>query len=156
VSDVVDGTGKRWVVRRRWALRLGAETLFGRFRRRVRGTGRRAGRLTDGLDVGDGCIDIEAVLIVIVVIAVVLVAVFFVIPLLVALIDLLVLLLLTVVGVLARVVFRRPWTVEARGEDGVLYHWKVVGWRASGERRDEIAEMLAAGIIPPDATLADT
>jgi hypothetical protein len=109
--------------------------------------------LGEGADVAGGCVDLEAVLIAVVVIAVILLAIFFVIPLLLTLVDLVVVLLLTLLGFVAKIVFRRPWTVEARSDDGTVYRWKVVGWRASGQRRDEIAQMLSAGITPPDATV---
>lgn len=33
--------------------------------------------------------------------------------------------------------------------DGAVQTWKVVGWQVSRERRDEIAERLAAGVSPP-------
>lgn len=146
--------GQAWVVRRRWAPRFAGDSVFGRFHRRITGTGRRARNVADGLDVvPDGCIDADdifaGVAIAVVVVLVVLLAVFFVIPLLVALVDLVIVLLLALLGIVARIVFRRPWTIEARADDGTVHTWKVVGLRASGERRDEIAEMLAAGITPP-------
>jgi hypothetical protein len=144
--------GLRWEVRRRWATRLGNETLWGRFRRRIRGTGSRGRALLDGADVADGCVFDDLLVGVAVAIAVILVVVllvFVMIPLLVALVDLLILLLLGLLGLFGRIVFRRPWTVEARGDDDTVRRWKVVGWRASAERRDEIAALLAAGITPP-------
>lgn len=163
MKRVADGpAGQRWVVRRRWAPRLGPDTLFGRFKRRITGTGRRSRELIEGLDaVPDGCVDAEGLLVGIVV-AIVLVVVgllliFVVIPLLVALVDLLILLLLALLGILGRIVFRRPWTIEARADDGTIRTWKVVGWRASRDHRDEIAQLLAAGITPPpDDTPAPT
>lgn len=141
--------GRRWVVRRRWAPRLGSETLWARFRRRSRGTARRGGRLSDGLDVADGCIDLELLLLAVAVITVLVLAIFVVIPVLVAVVDLLVLIVLGILGVVGRVLFRRPWTIEARADDGTCRTWKKVGWRASREHRDEIAQLLAAGITPP-------
>jgi hypothetical protein len=80
-----------------------------------------------------------------------------VVPLLLALLDLLVLLLLLVLGVAARVLLRRPWTVEARTGDEVRT-WKVVGWQASGALVDDVAERLQAGVsLPgsPEGTPAD-
>lgn len=140
------------MVRRRWAPRLGQHTVLERMRRRFRSMRRHAGGMGEGADVAGGCVDLEALLIAVVVIAVLLLAVFFVIPLLLTLVDLVVVLLLALLGVVAKIVFRRPWTLEARADDGTTYRWKVVGWRASGQRRDEIAQMLAAGITPPGAT----
>jgi hypothetical protein len=45
---------------------------------------------------------------------------------------------------------RDPWTVRAR-TDGRTYHrWHVVGFRNSGERRDEVAAALGSGrALPP-------
>lgn len=144
-------SGQNWVVRRRWTPRLGPDTVFGRLRRRFRAVRRRAKGLGEGIDVvPDGCVDLESLLIGVVLIVVVLLAIFFVIPLLVTLVDLVIVLLLALLGVVARIVLRRPWTIEARADDGTVLTWKVVGWRASGQRRVEIAEMLAAGITPPD------
>lgn len=140
------------MVRRRWAPRLGQQTVVERLRRRFRSMRKHAGSLGEGADVASGCADVEAIVIGLVVIAVILLAVFFVIPLLLTLVDLVIVLLLALLGFVAKIVFRRPWTLEARSDDGTVYRWKVVGWRASGQRRDEIAQMLAAGITPPDAT----
>jgi len=49
------------------------------------------------------------------------------------------------VGLGARVLFRRPWVVEATGPDPLRRTWRIVGWRASGEKVDEIAGLLAHG-----------
>jgi hypothetical protein len=58
----------------------------------------------------------------------------FVFPALVLLLELLLTLLLVILGVVGRVLFRRPWTIEGRrrGADHGL-EWKVAGWGASGE-----------------------
>jgi hypothetical protein len=77
---------------------------------------------------------------------VLIVLVVFVAPLVLAVVDLL---LVTGVGLVGRVAFRRPWTIEARAADGTTQTWQVVGWRASRERRDEIADLLAAGVSSP-------
>ena len=87
------------------------------------------------------------------VVLVVLAAVFLVIPLLVAVFDVALVLVAAIAGVLVRIALRRPWTVEARASDGTTQRWRVVGWRASGRRRAEIAEQLAAGVAPvPDTS----
>lgn len=76
-----------------------------------------------------------------------------------------------VLGVAARVLFRRPWVVEARSAEplppettdawssdapvpAVRRHtWRVVGWRASGEQVEAVAKALAHGHpVPPGAT----
>ena len=58
-------------------------------------------------------------------------------------------LLLAVGGALGRVLFRRPWTVDAVGPDGEHHRWDVVGWRRSGAARHFIAERLTGtGTLP--------
>jgi len=146
---VVAPDGREWVVRRRWLPRLGGETLWGRFHRRFRQTVRRAG---DVADADPGCLEVvgEGIVAAIAIIVFVLVLIFVAVPLLVAIVDIVILLLLALLGVLARVVLRRPWLVEARANDGTALEWKVVGWRASGEWRREMAELLQAGVsLPP-------
>lgn len=136
------------MVRRRWAPRLGRDTLWRRFRRRIRRTVSRAG------DVGDaGCIgDVgEGIVAALLLIAAALVVLFVILPLVVAIVDLVVVLLVTGLGLAGRIVFRRPWAIDAFGPDRAHLRWKVVGWRASRERATEIAELLAAGTTPPGA-----
>ncbi len=97
-----------------------------------------------------GCLDVpgEGFLVGLAVVVAIVLAILFVVPLLVAVIDLLVLAIVMLLGVIARVVFRRPWTVEARAHDGTTLCWRVRGWRASGQRCDEIEASLAVGIVP--------
>jgi hypothetical protein len=143
-------TGDEWTVRRLWAPRFRGETLTGRAWRRIRATGRRTG---DGLDVasnpGCGADLFDELAIVIGVVVVVLFVAFVAVPLLVALLDLLVLILLTGLGLVARVVFRRPWVVEALGPGDLRLTWRIVGWGTSGEAVDYIADALAHGAPPP-------
>ncbi len=70
------------------------------------------------------------------------------IPLLVALLELLFLALLIAVALVARVAFRRPWAVQAQADDGTSHWWRVVGWRASGRKIEEVAQHLEAGVDP--------
>ena len=105
-------------------------------------------------DIGDaGCIlDLfDEIVIVLVLAGIVLLVVFVVVPLLIALLDVVLVLLLTAGSVVGRVVFRRPWTIEARADDDTSHTWKVVGWRAADARREEIALSLAAGIVPAES-----
>ncbi len=81
-------------------------------------------------------------------IVVVLAAVFVGIPLLVAVIDLALIVIVALLGALTRVVFRRPWIVEARADDGSIATWRVVGWRASGERVAEVEGLIRSGVVP--------
>lgn len=134
-----------------WAPRLGAETLWSRFRRRLRSALHRTSDLSDGLDAADGCLAVDDLVVVLGLVVVVLLVVFFVIPLLVALVDILLLLVLAGLGIVGRVVFRRPWVVEARSTGGVVLRWRVVGWRASREFRERAAESLGAGVVPARA-----
>lgn len=138
-----------WAVRRRWIPRLGTETLWGRFDRRYRQVLHHSSRLADG---ADGCGDAlaEGLVFALVLLAVVLLALFVVIPLLVIVVDLVVLVLLAFLGLLARAVLGRPWLVDAHAVDGPHLRWRVVGWRASGAKVDEVAKLLEAGIVPPD------
>jgi hypothetical protein len=139
--------GRIWVVRRRWMPRLGHETLWGRFSRRIRKTFDRAG---DAVDADPGCLEVlgEGIVAAVVIILVVLALIFVLIPLLVAIVDLVLLLLLALLSVLARILLRRPWIVEARADDGTAHRWNVTGWRASHERCIQIAQRLQAGIDP--------
>lgn len=147
--------GRVWTVRRRWIPRLGTETLWGRFRRRISGVTRRVRGGADAAEELSGAVGyaddvLGAVVAVVVVVLLVAAAVFFVIPLLVVLVDLLVLLVLALLALVARVALRRPWLVDAHVADGAHLRWRVVGWRASGAKVDEVADQLATGIVPPD------
>ena len=99
-----------------------------------------------GLDLGD-----EVAAIVVILIAFVGgIALFWwvLLPLLLVLLDVIIVLILLAVSVAARVLLRRPWTVEATapGHDRITAH--VVGWRAALRRRDEIADSLRRGLRP--------
>ena len=140
--------GRTWVVRRRWVPRLGAETVWGRFHRRFRQTVKRT---SDVADADPGCLDLlgEGLVAAIAVVLAVIVLIFVLIPLLVAVVDVVIVLLLALLGVAGRILLRRPWTVEARADDGAVLVWRVVGWRASGEQVDRAAEHITAGAVPP-------
>jgi hypothetical protein len=60
--------------------------------------------------------------------------------------ELLLLLLLLPVVLALRIVFRRPWIVDVRPADAprtVTHLERVVGWRAAGERVQELAKGIA-------------
>ena len=94
-------------------------------------------------------------------------------PLVLALVDILVLAVLTLLGIAARVLFRRPWVVEARSTAAVppaatdawpsdapvlavrRHTWRVVGWRASGEQVEHVANALVHGNPLPAGATAD-
>lgn len=141
--------GRTWTVRRRWVPRLGPETLWARVRRRVRQTVRR----TSDLDPGTGCLDfggLDDVLVALVLLIVLAAAVFVVIPLLVALLDVLLVVLLSLLGVVARIAFRRPWTIEAVASDDTRLAWHVVGWKQSGALVRDLADRLRVGVPLPE------
>lgn len=146
--------GEVWHVRRLWAPRLQQERLWTRLRRRMGRTGRAA---ADGLSVPDiGFLDLfdDAFAVIglfIAAVIVVVVLVFVVVPLLVALLDLVVVVLISLVGVAGRVMFRRPWVVEAVDGVGRRYTWRIVGRRESRAAVDAIAAAFAHGHTPPPA-----
>ena len=141
------GAGE-WEVHRRWVTRLGRDTIWRRVRRRFR----RSGERLDVLD-GGGCgVDaVDGIVGVIVTVVVVLLVLFVVLPLLLAVVDVLVVLVLALLGFVGRIAFRRPWAIDAFAEDGTHLRWRVIGWRASGDRLDEIVETLRSGVVPPGA-----
>ena len=146
--------GEVWHVRRLWAPRLQQERLWTRVRRRMGRSGRVAGELTSTPDIGflDLFDDVFAVIgLVIAAVIVVVVLAFVVMPLVVALLDLLVVVLISLVGVAGRMMFRRPWVVEAVDSDGHRYTWRIVGGRESRAAVDAIAGAFAHGHEPPPA-----
>lgn len=68
--------------------------------------------------------------VVLVIVAIVLLAVFGL-PLLFALFDVTFVVIATIVGVVSRVLFKRPWTIEARSPSGLVETEQVVGWQPS-------------------------
>lgn len=144
--------GDVWRVRRLWVPRLQQERLWTRLLRRMRRTARTAGDLASTPDIG--FLDLfddafAAIGLVVAVIVVVVVLAFVVVPLLVALLDLLVIALVSLIGVAGRVMFRRPWLVEAADGEGSRYTWRVVGQRESRSAVDAIASAFAHGHVPP-------
>ena len=151
----VDTASGRWYVRRRWAPRhLGSDTIWGRFNDRSRGARRRTSDLADVPDPGCG-VDIgEAVVVFVVAAAAIAFMAFIGLPFLIALGELLLVVVLALGGLVGRVLFRRPWTVDAVGPDGRHHRWSVVGWRPSESARGFIAERIAAtGDVPSDGEL---
>lgn len=152
----VETTAGTWLVRRRWApRRLGAQSVWARFLERTRKVRRRTADLADVPDPGCGGDLLEGVAVFIVVIIVVLFMIFIGLPFLIALGELLIIVLLALLGVVGRVLFRRPWTVDAVSPTGQHHSWPVVGWRASGAARKFIAErVVATSTVPSDAELS--
>jgi hypothetical protein len=145
-----------WQVRRRWAPRhLGSQTIWTRFRDRNRKVRRRTSDLGDVPDPGCAPDVAEGIFVFLVAVAAIAFLIFVGIPFLIALGELLVIVLLAAGGVVGRVLFRRPWTVDAVDPTGAHHTWSVVGWRASGAARQLIADRVAAtGTVPTDEELA--
>lgn len=151
--SVTTPAGECWRVGRRWLPRRAVRWKAPKAPRRRRG-GRDAHRRGSALDWFDGFQIFDAdnplggLLFLLGVVVFVAVLWFFVVPLLLVLIDVAVLGALAVAGILARVVLRRPWEVEAVGPTSRLT-WRVAGWSRSGRAVAAISERLARGEIPP-------
>lgn len=140
--------GRTWVVRRRWAPRFGDGSFWSRLRRRSK-------RSTEHADTAGGYSLFSAILVddfaivvrwvVIVVVATVLI----VLSAFAAVVEIALLVLLIVLGLGSRFLLDRPWTIEALPDDGDPLSWRQAGWRASADRRDEVATLLESGITPP-------
>jgi hypothetical protein len=64
-------------------------------------------------------------------------------------IELSIVIIVALVGLISRVIFRRPWIVFAKSGDQQL-EYPVVGYLNSGQRIDELAEALSSGAqLPP-------
>jgi hypothetical protein len=151
-SEVVDPSGNRWVIRRRWTprwTRVDAGKRFRQFHRRGRAESKK--EPSHWWDFADIPGDLDAVVVVLAIVAILLLLWFAVFPLLLIVIDAILVGVLFFAGLLARVFLRRPWTVVATRNDGIEIEREIVGWRAS---RDEIAtlrqeiELGAAGDGP--------
>lgn len=134
---VVDPEGRQWKVRRRW------------FHQTVpwRGPkGDSALDLFDGASLAGDAADMPVVggiMIGIFALLVAVLAVVLVIPGLIFILELMAVLLIVGLSVVGRILFRRPWTVEARlAGTNEVHEWAVVGWRASGELVKSVAERL--------------
>jgi hypothetical protein len=147
-QSVTDPNGRAWTIGIRWLPRKPVWLGWG-LRRKKRGD-REWGWLDGldplgGLDFGDG----PAVLLAIVAIAAaVFLLWFFVLPVAILALDLLFLLLLAALSVAARVLFRRPWIVEATTA-GEQHQRPVVGSRASREMVENTARSIQlSGTLP--------
>lgn len=68
-------------------------------------------------------------------------------PLLAVVVDAALVVVVFVVGLVARVVLRRPWTVQATSSRGDRLTRKVVGWRHALRQRDEMVSALRNGAL---------
>jgi hypothetical protein len=106
----------------------------------------------DGAELADFGGDLPVVGVIFTAIALVLLAiaaVMFIVPAAVFLAELLIIVAIVGLGLMGRVLFRRPWTVEARqGESAQAFEWKVSGWRASQDLVHSVAEQLRETGLP--------
>lgn len=151
---VVDPDGRTWDVRRRWAPAfLGRETLWERFARRFRRMFRHSGDALDGADAAEGCLSaVEVPALVLAGIALLLLA-FVVLPVLIATLELLALVVIGGGALVARWLFRHPWTIDVVGPPDRYHAFHVVGWQKSERARRQIVQSLRDGRIPVDGDL---
>jgi hypothetical protein len=135
-QTVVGPDGRTWKVRRRWV------------HRSVSWRGRKGNPvdLLDGADLAGEAADLPVVGVIFFAIAALLLAVaavVFVVPAVIFLLEALFVLAVVALGAATRILFRRPWTVEARvAGTNEGREWKVVGWRASGELVETLADRI--------------
>lgn len=121
----------------------------------------RAGRWYDWLDFSESLSFLDDslggfVMVIFGIVAVV-IAILFVLPAFIFLAEVLIVALLVVGAIAIRVLFRRPWLVDAVADDGTRWSWKVVGYNRSRAVVDELAGLLQKGVANPsvrDAVLA--
>lgn len=139
---VVDPQGCEWVVRRRWVHR----------KLRWRGKGSRTLDLMDGADLVSWGSDLPVIGVVFAVFAIVLfivAAVILIVPALIFLAELVILAALVGLGLAGRLLFGKPWTVEARRRDGgETFQWKATGWRTSRDLVGSVADQLRSTGVP--------
>jgi hypothetical protein len=76
-----------------------------------------------------------------------------IVPLLLAAAELVLLGIVVAGAALGRVLFRRPWIIEAVGPMDERHRWEIVGWRASGDHAAFVAQQLQDGLpLPEGAT----
>ncbi len=146
--------GQRWRVRRRWLDRR-LPSLRERWRRnkdeREPDSGSALDDLPWGLDLFDGTT------IGIAIVVVVLLIVFVLVPLIGIALELIVLLVLFLSSLVGRVVFRRPWVVEAvkAGDPEERVAFAVKGWRQSSQALEELRTALSAAGPPERLTVGE-
>jgi len=110
----------------------------------------------DGASLVDAGADLPIVGVILAALALLLLAVaavLFIVPAVIFLVELLIVVVIVGAGVLGRVLFGRPWTVQAHEpRTERTFEWKVQGWRASGKLVDSIAEQLRTTGQPAGGT----
>jgi hypothetical protein len=90
------------------------------------------------------------------------IGILFVLPFFVLIVEILLVALVATLGIVFRIVFRRPWLVEAFAEEGAYrkhFIWKVSGIQRSGVVVDQVAEQIRLGVptpTPTDGTLVQS
>ncbi|HYF45618.1 MAG TPA: hypothetical protein VD926_05360 [Acidimicrobiales bacterium] len=144
MPTVTDPSGRSWTVHRRWHLRDRDRERRAWARESLRDA-------WDWLEGLDALAEVPAIGIIAGIAAVVVVLVLVFIPIVILVGELLVLVSVVAGTLVARVVFRRPWTIEAKASDGEVRRWEVVGWRASGDHVRFVREQLEHGMpLPPE------
>ena len=146
------GDGTQWRVSRQWMPRYEGRGLRERWTRSRlrRGPRRKKPGVGDVLEFGSGVGDLidEFFVVFLVVVSGL--------PLLLAALDVALVAVVAIAGIIGRVLFRRPWTIEAESADGQRVTRLVLGWRAGVERcallRVRSALRIDAG--PPPAKLS--
>lgn len=149
---VTAADGAQWSVRVAWLPRWPGMLRRVRWWGRGQRTRPRLWIIGEGASVDLGGL-IAAVLLVAVLFIATLLFWWLLLPLLLAVLEAVVVVILLVAGIVARVLFRRPWTVVAAGEAGLRLSVGVHGWRRALEVRDEVAERLRAGHPDPVGVL---
>jgi hypothetical protein len=144
--------GNQWRVRVLWQPRWRAlARRFGGWRRKRRGGDGGNWDLPGGLDLGDDLLVGIAVIVGLILFGVLFW--FVLLPLILLLLDLLVVVVLLVLAIPARVLLRRPWTIEAipatQGGGDNRFSTQVIGWRRARRVRDEIVQKLRDGYPLP-------
>lgn len=75
-------------------------------------------------------------------------AIVVIVPAVVFAVEVLVVIVIVAAGVIGRLLFGRPWTIEARRSDGAAHEWQVRGWRASQDQMLVVADQLRATGLP--------
>jgi hypothetical protein len=149
-TEIRDPKGRTWTVRRRWNPRPDRPILRHTLSRQ---TERWAPR--DLFGAGAEAIP-ELLAGALFVVGFLLLGVFVyyvVVPLALLAIDLTIVVVVAVTAVVGRLLFKRPWIVEAT--DGLhTERWDVVGWRASGDHARLVAQQLRDGLPLPESGLA--
>lgn len=145
--------GRAWIIRRHWL------SFRPRWRGARAGDGSSPWDVVDLPDLGplaDDMLGLGTVLTsVLIVVVIIVLSATIAVPLLVITAEVLLFLLLGLGVLVANVILRRPWIVEARTHDGRRwYRWGVVGWRRTERIMDSVTNALRSGIdvrlaVPP-------